>query len=380
MRIADLTRNDTQGAIRVYKARLDSGTLYPGAVRVLLMLQDDPTELLAAMKTENPKASTATWRAAGEGYAETRTDAGYNPYRSGEGKFAPGPHHSAHQAPRAPDAYHGRFAAGHGAAHDESRVARVRSDAMAIAKASGHADHAARGEHEAAKERETIANEHRVVAVGHVAPVPTAKLAAYDTVHASVQERAARAKATLDEHQGEAARALATLHAHPEHGDGHDPTDEHEQASTQIGHVAGHVGETSYAHEPAAPTGMYREHAAAAQTALEVLHGHQTRAAAELKQADREHERAAAAMQREAELHADRGVRLADGHPEHAAASAAAESMSAHEADRRGDIASEMRTRIEDAHAALREATRGTARAVRELAAITGRAPQLAGK
>ncbi len=276
--------------------------------------------------------------------------------------------------------YHGRFAPGHGMAHDEGRVARVRADATAIAKASGHADYHARGEREAAKERGIIANEHRAVAVGHVAPVPTAKLAAYDAVHASVQERAAQAKATLDEHQGSTARALATLHAHPDHGDGHDPTDEHEQASTQLGHVAGHVGETSYAHEATAPTGTYREHAATAQTALEALHGHQVRTAAELKQADRDHERAAAAMQREAELHADRGVRVADGHPEHAAASSAAESMSAHEADRRGDIASEMRTRLEDAHAALREATRGTARAVRELAAITGRAPQLAGK
>lgn len=315
-----------------------------------------------------------------ESLGEPRTDAGYNPYRGGDGQFAPGPHSARHQAPRAPDAYNGRFAADHGTAHDESRVARVRADATAIAKASGHADHAARGEHEAANEREAIANEHRAVAVGHVAPVPTAKLAAYDAVHASVQERAAQVKATLDEHQGAAARALATLHAHPEHGDAHDPTDAHEQASTQIGHVAGHVGETSYAHEPASSTGTYREHAAMAQTALEALHGHQTRAAAELKQADREHERAAAAMQREAELHADRGVRLADGHPEHAAASAAAESMSAHEADRRGDIASEMRTRLEDAHASLREATRGTARAVRELATITGRAPQLAGK
>lgn len=282
-----------------------------------------------------------------------------------------------------PRDYHGRFAPGHGAAHDAARVEHVRREATSIAKASGHADHAARGEREAAKEHAAIANEHRALAAGRIAPVPTAKLATYDAAHARTQERVAQLKQHLDEHQGHVARELATLRAHPDHEqhDVSDPTDAHAHASTQLGRVAGHHGETSYdTGGHAEPTGSYREHAAAAQTALETLHGHQAQALADLKQADREHERAAGAMTREAERHSEHGVRVAEGHADHAAARDAAETLSNHEANRRGDIASDMRTRIEDAHDALREAARGTVRTVRELSAITGRAPQLAGR
>lgn len=276
--------------------------------------------------------------------------------------------------------YHGRFARGHGAAHDAARVEHVRAEATSIARVSGHADHVARGEREAAKEHAAIANEHRAIAAGHIAPVPTAKLAAYDAAHAHAQARAAEIKQQLDEHQGRTAHALGALRAHPDHGDLHDPVDAHEHASTQLGSVAGHGQTTTYAPGHHESAGTYREHADRAQTALEDLHGHQTRATSELRHVDREHGRAANAMQREAERHAEHGVRVPEEHPGHEAARDAAESLAGHEATRRGDLSSEMRTKLEDAHDALREAARSTAQTVRELSKITGRAPRLVGR
>ena len=348
----------------MYRARVLDGSWTPDMAEQLLSGAVDPGAVVAEFQRQNQDPRVRS------GLAEVLAQ-----------RRAPPPRVRSDAAGQARD-HHGRFASGHGAAHDAARVAAVRSEATQIARASGHADHVARGEHEAAKEHATITNEHRALAAGHVAPVPTAKLAAYDTAHAHAQARAAELKQQLDVHQAHAAAALATLRAHPEHEqhDIHDPTDAHEQASSQLGHVAGHHGETSYEAAAGNPAGSYREHAIAAQDALEALHGHQLTATAELKQVDREHERAAGAMLREAERHAEHGVRVAEGHPEHAAASAAAESLSGHEATRREDISSPMRTRIEDAHAALREATRSTATTVRELAGITGRKPKLAGK
>lgn len=356
--MAQLQRNDPHAAAAAYRAGLVAGTWSADKSRLILAMQDDPAELLGLIQAAN--VDPAVGDALRKMMAKTpvRTDAA-----------------------QARD-YHGRFAPGHGAGHDAARVAAVRSEATSIARASGHADHVARGEHEAAKEHAAIANEHRALAAGHIAPVPTAKLAAYDAAHAHAETRAAELKQQLDQHQSHASAALATLRAHPEHEqhDVRDLTDAHEQASSQLGHVAGHHGETSYEVEAGNPAGSYREHAIAAQDALEALHGHQLTATAELKQVDREHERAAGAMQREAERHAERGVRVAEGHEGHSEATAAAESLAGHEADRRGDIASGMRTRLEDAHDALREATRSTATTVRDLAKITGRAAKLAGK
>lgn len=345
----------------MYRARVLDGSWTPDLAEQLLSGAADPGAVTAEFQRQNqdPQVRTALAKILAKRHAPraARADA----------------------AGQARD-YHGRFAPGHGAAHDAHRVERVRAEATSIAKASHHADHVARGEHEAAKERAAIANEHRALAAGHIAPMPTARLEAYDHAHAHASQRAAELKQQLDQHQSRAAAALSTLRAHPEHEqhDIHDPTDAHENASTQLGRVAGHSGETSYevAYEP--PTGSYREHAAAAQTALEELHGHQTRIAAELRQVGRDHERAAGAMVREAERHGEHGVRVPEDHPDHAAARDAAESLSGHEADRRSDIASEMSGRIGDARDVLGEATRSTARTVRELAAVTGRAPTLA--
>lgn len=47
-----LERNDVAGAMTVARALKASGRLDPGALEMLLMLQDDPTELEAALAAE----------------------------------------------------------------------------------------------------------------------------------------------------------------------------------------------------------------------------------------------------------------------------------------------------------------------------------------
>lgn len=56
--ISDLKRNDIAGAIAVYEDRKAAGTLYPSTVESLLMLQDDPDQLIAAIEKADPEAST----------------------------------------------------------------------------------------------------------------------------------------------------------------------------------------------------------------------------------------------------------------------------------------------------------------------------------
>lgn len=332
-------------------------------------------------------------------FTPDRADAGYNPNRDYHGRFAPGPHHerirnAVNNTVRQPTAEEESHRAVHGHRPLPPELAAKRQ-----------ARHELQDAETVRHETAAIAAEHAALTAGHIAPMPTAKLAAYDAAHARIQREAAQRQVHLDEHQGNSAHALGRLEAASDTEakiGGHDvnnPIDSHEVASMHLGAVAGRpessvtsyeahhsvaahgsIGEHPGADHPrardyeqahAARSAAYQRRAEEAQAALEALHGHQVRAVAETKQAMRDHSDAARAMLRESDRYEHSGVLAPEGRN-------AAATLSSAESERRGDISSAMSTRLEDAHSALREAAHETARTVRDLAKITGRAAQLA--
>lgn len=58
--VTDLDRNDVPAAIDLWRRRVADGTWDPSSARVLIMLQDDPAELFAAMKADELARSLVT--------------------------------------------------------------------------------------------------------------------------------------------------------------------------------------------------------------------------------------------------------------------------------------------------------------------------------
>lgn len=52
--LSDLERNDLAAAVGLYQERMKANVLSPSFVRSLLMLQDDPSTLIAAIDEINP--------------------------------------------------------------------------------------------------------------------------------------------------------------------------------------------------------------------------------------------------------------------------------------------------------------------------------------
>lgn len=278
------------------------------------------------------------------------------------------------------------------------------------------------------QERAAIDNEDAAIAAGHLHEPPHAKLDAYGPARAAALERVGAIRGELDAHHAAAAQALADLHAR-DSGErlseaGGLAEDHFEATSWQLGALRGDsdkpsfVRESDHEHDPvgeapeppnhpgagahpedladyeeqlaghrvelaehqaaaAAAAQGFAAHAETTQTALEALHAQQVKASAEIKATDKVHERAARAARDEVNVDPNDLVdRSAIGTPHEDRARSAADTRLGYESMRRDELTS---LSFEDAHDTLADSTRQTARAVRELARITGRAPKLAG-
>lgn len=273
---------------------------------------------------------------------------------------------------------HGRWTSG---GDDAARVEHARSETAETARVQGK-DPQAAGEAAAVHERAAIANEHAARAAGHLHDVPHEKLDSYAAARETAQRSVADIRSKLDEHHAAAAQALADLHAH-DSGDQlehtHSLVDHMESTSGKLAELSGHEATPDFT-SGATHESTFGDHAERTQTALEGLHAAQTEAAGALRGADRAHGQAARAARSEAEIDAEDLVNhdAIGGSGEHTQrARDAAESSLSYESARREELTSGMS--FEDAHNALTEETRQTARSIKELSKITGRAPRLAG-
>lgn len=314
---------------------------------------------------------------------------------------------------------HGRFGSG-GSAGERIRLAQENTVGPRTPERDAEVER---------QERAAMANEQAAITAGHLADVPHAKLDAYMATRAATQQRVADIRSGLDAHHALVAQALADLHAHDSEGQLSETRglaeDHFGSTSRQLGAIQGDDSAPDFvrtsAHEPVgdapeppthpgadadeealdahndrmeehqqdlaehaaasdAEKQAFGEHAERAQSALEALHGEQVKAAGGLRDAERKHDQAARSARREAEVDPEdlvNGEAVEDNREHEQRAKSAAESLVNYESNRRDELTSGLSTPFEDAHGALKDETRQTVAAIRELSKITGRAPNI---
>lgn len=238
------------------------------------------------------------------------------------------------------------------------------------------------------RERAAIENEHAARAAGHLLEVPHAAADAYPAARAAAAQAAGGAQDRLLTAHQAAAQELANVHAadHEERLSAtHDLADHFVSTHETLDELTGKSGEREFESAATAEHGDFRAHADRAQSALDTLHAQQLSASADLRAAEKEHGRAATAARKEVEsvdphedLVSPSARVLGDGDPDRRRAEDAAESLHSYESARRDDMTEGMD--FSDAHNALRDETKATERAIRELSRHSGRAPALPGK
>lgn len=147
-------------------------------------------------------------------------------------------------------------------------------------------------------------------------------------------------------------------------------------------YASGLAAHASYEHAVTQHEAEFQRRAEHAQTTLESLHDHQLAAMQRLPQLAKEHDAANASRQAEVErLSSDALVNqhaVAGDKAAQAQADEVSESLLRDEADRRQD---DVRTLdLDESRASLKDATKATAAAIKQLAKITGRAPRIPAK
>lgn len=344
---------------------------------------------------------------------------GYNPYRDSGGKFASGPHSIAHAAlhslndPAFAQRHEERLTHAvlntvrqetpQEAAHRAQQGHRPLPPHLAEARRVRHAQQDIETVH---KERAAIENEHAARAAGHLRDVPRAAADAYPAVRDASRKAVGDVQTRLLGAHRAAAKELSSLHALDHEGQldatreaadhfartheglselsgvgvNHDFDDHEDDVSGGASDEAGH------GHADA-----FRAQADRAQAALEALHEHHGKALSDLRSAEKAHERASGAVRREIENvdpsdlvnhKAFKYDEHGDPVPEHAhawnRAMEAARSLSDYEAARRDEMTEGLD--FSDSTDGLREETKATERAIKELSKHSGRAHTLGKK